>query len=76
MSKVQQLEAEIARLPRQEFRDLARWFDEERARKWDLQIDEDAKNGKLEKLYEKLQAENKAQRNISLNEVIDDAELS
>jgi len=76
MSRVQQLEADVAELPPEEFLDFARWFDAERSRKWDLQIEADAKNGKLQKLYDRLEAENAGQPEISLNEVLDDPELS
>ena len=76
MSKVQELEAAIAQLPRHEFADLARWFDEERNRKWDRQMEEDATSGKLKKLFERMEAENQGKAEIPLNEVIDDSQLS
>ena len=76
MSRVQQIEADVAELPPKEFLDFARWFDAERNRKWDQQIEADAKNGKLRKLYELLEAENAGQPEMPLNEVLDDPELS
>jgi len=76
MSKVQELEAAVADLPREEFRDFARWFDAERNRIWDEQLEEDAQNGKLKKLFEKLQKENQGQPEIPLDEVLNDAKLS
>jgi hypothetical protein len=76
VTKIQKLEAAIAELPRQEFADLARWFDEERNRKWDRQMDEDAASGKLQKLFERMETENQGKAEIPLNEVIDDPQLS
>lgn len=73
---VQEIEAAITVLPPQEFADLARWFDAERNRKWDEKIQRDAGNGKLRKLFKRLEAENEGQAEIPLNEVLDDPKLS
>jgi hypothetical protein len=76
VTKVKEIEAAITELPRHEFADLARWFDEERNRQWDRQMEEDAANGKLRKLYEQLQRESDGKPEIPLNEVINDSQLS
>lgn len=75
VTNVQEIEAAIAKLPRRQFADLAQWFDEERNRKWDSQMEQDAMNGNLQKLYERLEGENKGTSEITLNEVIDDSKL-
>ena len=75
VTKVTEIEAAIANLPRHEFADLARWFDDERNRKWDLQMEEDAASGKLRKLFDRMQIENQGNSEIPLNEVIDDSQL-
>jgi uncharacterized small protein (DUF1192 family) len=59
MSSVAEIEEAIAKLAPEEFVRLERWFDAERNRKWDRQIEEDAESGKLRKLYQRLQSENK-----------------
>ncbi len=50
MSSVVEIEQAIARLPRHEFARLERWFDAERNRKWDKQIEEDSDSGALDRL--------------------------
>lgn len=75
MTDLKEIEVAIAKLPRREFAHLAQWFDEERNRKWDRQMEEDGASGKLQKLYERLQAENEGKPEIPLNVVIDDSKL-
>lgn len=50
MSLVAEIESAIARLSPEEFVQLERWFDSERNRKWDRQLEEDAQSGKLRQL--------------------------
>jgi hypothetical protein len=76
MSSVAEIEQAIARLPREQFLEFERWFDDERNRKWDHQIEADARNGKLRKAYERLQSENQGQPEVPLDKVLDDGELS
>lgn len=44
---VEDLEAAVAKLPRQEFDRFATWFAEYQAEKWDRQIEEDLRAGRL-----------------------------
>ena len=60
MSKVEQIEAEIANLSTGEAREIAQWLAEFLADEWDRQIEEDAKSGKLDFLFEEVEAERKA----------------
>jgi hypothetical protein len=53
MSTLEKLEAEITKLPDDEFAKLREWFDEYAANMWDRQIERDAKAGKLVKLAER-----------------------
>jgi hypothetical protein len=76
MSSVAEMEEAIAKLPPLEFVQLERWFDAERNRKWDRPSEEDAQNGKLRKMYERLQSENQGQPNVPLNDFLDDRDLS
>ena len=55
VTTVQEIEQAIAKLSRQEFFDLARWFDEERNRKWDEQIETDSKSGALDSLLREVE---------------------
>jgi hypothetical protein len=75
MSSVAEIEQAIAKLPHREFVQLERWFDGERNRKWDQQIEEDTHGGKLRELYERLQPENYGQSNIPLDEFLDHEKL-
>jgi hypothetical protein len=76
VSSVAEIEEAIAKLPPREFVQLERWFNAERNRKWDRQIEEDAESGKLRKLYDRLESENKGHPNIPLDEVLDNEKLS
>ena len=58
MSRLEKLEQDIAKLSPEAFVELEQWFDAERNRKWDRQIEEDAQSGKLREVYEKLKSEN------------------
>lgn len=76
MSSVAEIENAIAKLSRDEFLQLERWFEEERNRKWDRQIEEDARSGKLREAYQKLERENHGEPEVPLDKVLDDEELS
>jgi hypothetical protein len=60
MSEVEQLEQRIESLSPQDFARLRAWFVEFDARVWDLQIEADAKAGKLDGLITKAMADYKA----------------
>ena len=68
MSTVQEIEAAIVKLSPDEFRELMSWLEEHRAAAWDRQMEEDAKNGNLDKLWERAERENEAGETISLDE--------
>ena len=76
MSSVVEIEAAIAKLPPGEFVQLERWFDAERNRKWDRELEADAQSGKLRELYGHLQSENQGESNVPLAEFLDDEKLS
>jgi hypothetical protein len=54
VSSVTEIEAAILRLSREEFADLAAWFDEQRNRVWDCQIEKDSASGALDFLLKKV----------------------
>jgi len=68
MSSVAEIEQAIAELSRRDFSSLAQWFEEERSRKWDLQMEEDEKSGKLQALHKRLEEENRDHAEIPLDD--------
>ena len=48
MSKVDELKAAIEALPEDDYIELRQWFSEKDWQKWDKQIEEDSKSGKLD----------------------------
>ncbi len=76
MSSVPDIEQAISRLSRGEFVELERWFDAERNREWDRQIEEDERSGKLLEAYQRLKSENEGHANVPLDDFLDDKKLS
>jgi hypothetical protein len=60
MTRLQKIENDIRSLSEEEFKALAAWMDEERARLWDERIERDAKAGKLDKFAEEALADHRA----------------
>lgn len=48
MSTIDELKAEIERLPGKEFAELYRWLSEKDWERWDQQIEADSQSGKLD----------------------------
>ena len=48
MSKLEQIKVAIESLPDKDFVQLRKWFSEKDWEKWDSQIEEDSKDGKLD----------------------------
>src|SRR5205823_6548837 len=55
MSSVAEIEKAIGKLSSQEFVELERWFDAERNRKWDLEIESDSASGALDFLVKEVE---------------------
>ncbi len=72
MSSVAEIEQAIARLPREQFAELERWFDEERNRKWDQQIEADSKSGALDFLLREVEEDVAKGRTRPPDELCDD----
>lgn len=66
MAKVQELEREIQDLDHSELATFRRWFREFDSDEWDRQIEEDIRDGKLDKLAEKSIAAHHAGRSKEL----------
>ena len=52
MKTLPEIQAAIEKLSRQEFWELAKWFDQRRDEVWDQEMDEDAAAGRLDRLFE------------------------
>lgn len=59
---IEELEKEVAKLRREELARFRAWFDAFDAERFDLQIEEDAKSGKLDKLADQALADFKKGR--------------
>jgi hypothetical protein len=57
MSKIDELKAEIERLPSQEFAELSRWLSEKDWERWDAEIEADSETGRLDFLVREAQQE-------------------
>lgn len=59
MSKIEELKSTIEALPEDEFIELRQWFSEKDWQKWNKQIEEDSKAGKLDFLVKEAMSEKK-----------------
>ncbi len=62
MRKLEELEMAIASLSDEEYREFRRWFLERDREKWDTQIEEDSKAGKLDFLVKEAREAKKGGR--------------
>jgi hypothetical protein len=76
MTELEHLEQAIEKLPRAEFFELFRRIRERHEEEWDRQIEEDAANGRLDKLWQNAEKEIQGGGLRPLNEVLDDSRLS
>lgn len=56
MRKIEEIEAQIQRLSREEFAELREWFLEQDWQAWDAQIEADAATGKLDSMVAEAQS--------------------
>lgn len=66
MTKLQQIEKSVEALSDEEMKAFAAWFEELRWQRWDRQIEEDSRAGKLDKLAEEALADFRAGRTTPL----------
>lgn len=57
MTKLEKIQESMEALSDKELRALSEWLEELRARRWDRQIEEDAKAGKLDRLADQALAD-------------------
>jgi len=76
MSTLTEIQEAITRLSSSEQQQLARWFEHELEDVWDAEIEENAKSGKLDRLYDRLKKEDGDNLTVSLDDFLDDKKLS
>ena len=76
MSSVADIQKAILGLPRQEAWDLSVWLSERLDDAWDRQIEEDAQNGRLDRLWQQAVGEIEQGGLRPLDEILDDPKLS
>ena len=76
MSTLTEIQEAISQLSPLEQQQLARWFEEVLEDAWDAEIEEDAKAGKLDRLYDQLKKEDGDNHAVSLDDFLDDTQLS
>ncbi len=57
MTRLEQIQKSIAALPDKELKELAVWFEELRWQRWDRQIEDDSKAGRLDRLADEALAD-------------------
>ncbi len=75
MSSVAEIEQAIAKLSSREFVEFERWFDEERNRKWDQQIEDDSASGALDFLLKEVEDDIAQGRTRPADEILDDPKV-
>jgi len=75
MGSIVEIEQAIARLSPQEFVELEQWFDAERNRKWDRQIEADSASGALDFLLEEVDEDIAQGRTRPADELLDDTQV-
>ena len=75
MSSVSEIERAVAKLSALEFTEFERWFDEERNRKWDSQIEADSASGALDSLLKEVEEDIAHGRTCPADEVLDDPKV-
>jgi hypothetical protein len=71
VSTVAEIEDAISKLPSEDFRKLEQWFELERNRKWDRQIEADSNAGALDSILAEVEGEIKSGRTRPTDELCD-----
>ena len=75
MGSVAEIEQAIAKLSAVEFVELEQWFDAERNRKWDQQIEADSASGALDFLLKEVDEDIAQGRTRPADELLDDPQV-
>jgi hypothetical protein len=76
VTSLQEIEKAIGELPRDKFFELVRHLRERHADEWDRQIEQDARNGGLDRLWEKAEKEIQEGGLRPLDEILDNPRFS
>jgi len=75
MGSIVEIEQAIAKLSPGEFVELEQWFDAERNRKWDRQIEADSASGALDFLLKEVDGDIAQGRTRPADELLDDPQV-
>ena len=75
MTKIEEIEAAIAELTPEELEKLGEWIDRRRETDFDRKIEADAKSGRLDSLFERLETESRGEAGIPLDEFLRQTKL-
>jgi hypothetical protein len=75
MGSIAEIEQAVAKLSDQEFIEFERWFNEERNRKWDRQIEADSGSGALDFLLKEVDEDIARGRTRPADELLDDRQV-
>jgi hypothetical protein len=75
MGSIAEIEQAIARLSPQDFVQLGQWFDAERNRKWDRQIEADSASGALDFLLNEVDEDIAQGKTRPADELLDDPKV-
>ena len=75
MSTLPEIEQAIEQLPPEQFAALADWIVRRREEAWDQEMEEDAKSGRLDGLYARLEKENAGEPEVALDDFLHQSEL-
>jgi hypothetical protein len=70
VNTIADIESAIQQLPEPQIRELSAWLEEYLEEKWDSQIEQDYRSGKLDSLIHRAEADIKANRLKPLDEII------
>jgi hypothetical protein len=71
MSNLQELETKIKQLPKKEMYQLAGWLNNYIDDLWDRQIEQDLKQGKLDQIISKVEADIVAKKVRDIDDILD-----
>ena len=75
MSSVAEIEQAVAKLSPQEFTEFEQWFNEQRNRKWDEQIEADSASGALDFLIQEVETDIAKGKTRPTDELLDDRQV-
>jgi hypothetical protein len=75
MGSIAEIEQAITKLSRREFAELEQWFDAQRNREWDRQLEADSASGALDFLLKEVDEDIAQGKTRPLDELLDDGQV-